>query len=81
MAYGITSEQFWGLTPRQVGELVELKRQKEYELAYYTAMVTAQSTWGKAPKPPEIHKKQRETIEQTDEEMLLNWKSIKAKNR
>jgi hypothetical protein len=57
-----------------------LKRQKEYELAYYTAMVTAQSTWGKAPKPPNLHKTQQTQTEQTDEEMLLNWKSIKAKN-
>lgn len=43
-------------------------------------MVTSQSTWGKAPKPPEIHKRQQSQVEQTEEEMLLNWKAIKTKN-
>jgi hypothetical protein len=77
LSFGISQEDYWNLTPRQVGDLIIHKRNKELELAYYTSVVTGAAVWGKAPKKPlTVGEPKKE--EQSLEEMAFNIKLLKA---
>lgn len=77
MSFGITQEEYWNLTPKQVGALITHKRNNELELAYYQSVVTGAAVWGKAPKKPMVVGKKEEP-EQSLEEMAFNMRMLKA---
>ena len=77
MSFGITQEEYWNLTPKQVGDLIVFRRNKELEMAHYQSVITGAAVWGKAPEKPLSVGKPKET-EQSVEDMAFNMRMLKA---
>lgn len=84
---GITLDEFWKLTPYELGLIIksknELKEEETKEritIAYITALWTAQWFSKKRPKPLEeiLQLQTKPKKEMTDEEMLLQVKNLNA---